>query len=93
MDEVEYVEEVVLRPVPAPRTSDYNPHRARELVRGSLALGLLALLGLVLLLLLQSVLAGWRTWEEVQGLATAVLGPLIGLTGTMLGFYFGQKDR
>lgn len=84
----------VLAPVPQPTTGgDYNPHRDRERVRGRLAFALVGLLALVAAALFFAVIAGWRTWDELQGLATLTFAPLISLTGTMLGFYYGQLER
>ncbi len=83
-----------LRPVPHPtQGADYNPSRDREKVRGGLALGLLVALVLLIASFIGAVIAGWRTWDELEGLATLTFGPLVSLTATMLGFYFGQRER
>ena len=87
------IEEIDLQPIPRPIASDYSPDRDREHIRGWLAIGMLLLLAAVLLLLLISVVCGLRTWSQVEGVSAAVVGPLVGLTGTLLGFYYGQKEK
>ena len=80
------------REVSEPRLRDYDPRPARENVRGRLAFSLLGLLAALTLVLLWVVASGTRTWDEVQGVATLTFGPIASLTGTMLGFYYGQEQ-
>jgi len=63
---------------------------SRERVRGILAIFLLALLSLVILSLLLATIADWLTTTEVSDLLDPLITPLVALTGTALGFYFGR---
>ncbi len=87
-------DEQPLRSVPHPRSGAvYNPSRDREKMRGGLATGLLSALIILIGSLVVVIASGRRTWDELEGVATLTFGPLVSLTATMLGFYFGQKDR
>jgi hypothetical protein len=68
---------------------DYDPSPRREKTRSELALGLLILLGLVALSLIG--LTAWHRLapETTKDLTEGILSPLIAVTGTALGFYFG----
>ena len=63
---------------------------SRERVRGVLAVTLLLLLGVVILSLLLAAIADWLTTTEVKDLLDPLITPLVALTGTALGFYFGR---
>ena len=65
---------------------------SRERVRGVLAIFLLSLLGLVILSLLVAAIADWLTTTEVKDLLEPLITPLVALTGTALGFYFGRAS-
>jgi hypothetical protein len=69
----------------------YDPEPARDTVRGQLALATVALLALIITL--GFVLIGLRlaTPADAKDFVTAVLTPVVALTGTVLGFYFGGK--
>ena len=77
-------------PRPARR---FNPEPTREMARTALAAGSFLLLCAVVLVILLIVASGTRTWDEMQGVASAVLPAVLSVTGTSLGFYFGAKDR
>ena len=71
----------------------YDPAPVREATRSWLAKALVWLLIGTSATLMGTPAAGLLTVEETKTLALAVLAPLIGVTGTALGFYFGgQKD-
>lgn len=69
----------------------YDPGRDRERVRGALALGLLVGLGLVIAAAFVSIWAQWMPEGDVKDLLTVIFGPVVALTGSALGFYFGGK--
>jgi hypothetical protein len=71
----------------------YDPGRDREAWRGRLAGGLIALFAVTMIA--SFVLAGLAgaTTEEINGLLDRFLGPLVALTGSAIGFYFGGKTR
>lgn len=71
----------------------YNPARDREKTRGALALRVFWLMAVVVTALMASVLSGFRTWDEIQGLAASVLPGVLSVVGTVLGFYFGSEKR
>lgn len=68
---------------------DYDPTPRREKTRSQLALGLFLLLALVALSLIG--LTAWHRLgiDETKDLVEGILSPLIAVTGTALGFYFG----
>lgn len=61
----------------------------REKVRSGLAIGLLVLLATVLLTLVGFTVGHEISTDTAKELAAVILTPLIALTGTALGFYFG----
>jgi hypothetical protein len=72
-----------------PESDPYHPGRDREKVRTRLAIGagiVTAAIGLTLLL--------WSLiWHnDVNALLTGIFTPFFGLTGTVIGFYFGGQD-
>jgi hypothetical protein len=68
---------------------DYDPTPRREETRSLLAIALVALLAAVALGIL--LLTGFSELkiEDAKDLIDGILSPLIALTGTALGFYFG----
>lgn len=63
--------------------------RRQELVRASLSLSLLMLLGLVIVLAFLKV--GTKAWPDAKEFLDVVVPALIGLLGTAMGFYFGSR--
>lgn len=61
----------------------------RERVRGGIALGLIAVLALVVLLAVAGVLLGRVSMAELRDLFSS-MGVLTTLVGTAMGFYFGR---
>lgn len=88
---------VARRTVPTRRAyvgRPYDPAPVREATRSWLAKALVWLLIGVAAALIVAPSADLLTVEESKTLALAVLSPLVAVTGTALGFYFGgQKDR
>lgn len=83
--------------LPRPRRLEvgakYDPAPLRERTRSRLAAALVALLATISLLLVVGAAFRWFSVAEAKDLAVAVLTPLIAITGTALGFYFGgNKD-
>jgi hypothetical protein len=68
---------------------EYDPAPLREETRSWLAQGLLVLLGAVALSLVGLLAANLLNEAEAKDLATGVLSPIVAVTGTALGFYFG----
>jgi hypothetical protein len=61
--------------------------------RGMLALGLTLLLFIIALLLVIFTATGLLTSGEAKDLAASVLSPVVAVTGTALGFYFGAHRQ
>jgi hypothetical protein len=69
----------------------YDPTRARERMRGAIAIVLLSILGAVVLfafigLWTQSILI-----EDMRTLLEILFAPLVGLVGAVTGFYYGSR--
>jgi hypothetical protein len=71
----------------------YDPEPRREETRSRLAIALVALLFLVATLLIVFTAAALLSIEEAKDLAATVLSPVVAVTGTALGFYFGGHRR
>jgi hypothetical protein len=72
---------------------EYDPRPLRERTRSRLAQALVGALILVTLGLVVLTAFDAITVDEAKDLAVAVLSPLVAITGTALGFYFGgRKD-
>ncbi len=67
----------------------------REDMRGKIAIHLLCLIGVAIVaafvLLLVSEFRGKETAEAARTLVSAIIAPLIGVFGTVVGFYFGER--
>jgi hypothetical protein len=74
---------------PAFETKPYDPRPLREKTRSKIALKLVWLLVLVAASLIGLTAGGLLTIDEAKDLAGAVLSPIIAVTGTALGFYYG----
>lgn len=75
-----------------PATQPYDPEPDRERMRGRIAGWLIgSLVGLSFLLVFVSVVMV-RPFdrEAVALLISGIFGPIIGIVGTVVGFYFGQ---
>ncbi len=75
-----------------PTDSPYDPSRDRELVRGRIASAMVFLLFVAIGWPIVAALFG-KFDGSVEKVATLVLTAIVGLVGTVLGFYFGGKDR
>lgn len=74
-----------------PETRPYSVARARENVRGTIALGLIGLLSVVVLFSLLLIWVHPDRSKELHNLLVLVFGPLIALVGSATGYYFGSK--
>jgi VIT1/CCC1 family predicted Fe2+/Mn2+ transporter len=61
----------------------------RESTRGILAAGLLGLLGVLVVAAPVLLATNQLSGDEVESLAQLILTPLVGLVGSVIGFYFG----
>jgi hypothetical protein len=75
-----------------PTTEPYSPERTRENFRGRVALLLMILLAALAAGMVIVTVALVRPFDrETIGLLIAgIFGPIVGLVGTVVGFYFGQ---
>jgi len=78
--------------VPEPQAVTFSPDKSRELMRGGLAAASFSLFAVVIVVLVLAVVLGWRTWSELQGMATSVLPVVVSVVGTTTGFYFGTRE-
>jgi hypothetical protein len=78
-------------PLPKLTERKYDPGKDRERVRGALAIGLLITLGMVVVAAFVAIWTGWMSEPDVKDLLTVIFGPIVALTGSALGFYFGGK--
>lgn len=71
----------------------YDPRPRREGVRTSLAT--IFSIHLVILTLgpLVAIVAGFTTWAEIEGLMIMVYSSVVGVVGTVIGFYFGSQAK
>jgi hypothetical protein len=78
-------------PLSSPSTQPFE--EKREDTRRYLAIGLAILLGIVALLLIALTADDDLTLGEAKDLALAIYSPIVVLTGTALGFYFGVHQK
>jgi hypothetical protein len=96
---LEYVE-----PKKVPNSEPFDPSQSRESVRGKIALRLVWLLIAVISMAMLiaglatlSCTTGTKCSDELSGLKAVktildiVVAPLVGLVGSVIGFYFGEK--
>jgi hypothetical protein len=92
----------VTQPAPAggvldllmPQTTEYQIEVAQEKTRGWLAFSLMALLAVLVITLAYAGIQRIDPFDlEALGLLlSGLLSPVIGLLGTVMGFYFGQQS-
>ena len=73
--------------VPPPER--YNAVKARETMRGRLALGVLIVVGTEILLFFALAFLHIQPVQDIKELGLLLFTPTIGVLGTVLGFYFG----
>jgi hypothetical protein len=76
--------------LPSPELRPFDPEPQRERLRGWIALGLLAMLGLVFLCSFVSLWLKIDT-ESLRTVLTILVGPLVALVSAATGFYYGSR--
>lgn len=80
-------------PVRIRRGPPWDPKKARERTRSYLAGALVLALITATLSLIALVATNAVTVDEAKDLAVVAVSPLVAITGTALGFYFGGKKN
>jgi type VI protein secretion system component VasF len=75
-----------------PEEQPFDPAPHREAVRRNTTYGLLLLIALLCIALYVPWVLG-RPTDDTMRFHSAVVGPLMTLAGTILGFYFGAESR
>jgi len=83
----------ILAPTPLPGIKPYDPTEDQERIRGVIALALVGLLAALAVISLAMLQFGGAQVGDVKTLLDVLVGPIVGLVGTVTGFYFGQKSR
>jgi hypothetical protein len=71
-------------------TPGYNPRRVQERVRTGVAAAIVGALIALTLILAIAYVAGRISAKDLPQVTAALVTPLIGIAGTVLGFYFGS---
>ena len=89
-EEVKDFSSEAVREKPEVSTVPYDPEPAREKIRGHVAYALIALLiGVVCTV---AAMAAWaKPAPDLNQLTTALITPVVGLVGSVLGFYYAGK--
>jgi hypothetical protein len=77
-------------PQPPPLPAPYDPSQDQETARRRIAYGLCALIAIVVGFGLIALLFTSVALDRIERLSLFV-GPLFGIAGTVLGFYFSQR--
>jgi ABC-type Fe3+ transport system permease subunit len=75
---------------PLALTPGYNPRRVQERVRTSVATAIVGALIALTLILAIAYVAGRISAKDLPQVTAALVTPLVGIAGTVLGFYFGS---
>lgn len=76
--------------IPDPAYQPFDVDHVRERARGWLALGLVGLLFLLTLVPLFAMVLDWAEWPQLEGFFVASYGSVVGLVGSVIGFYYGS---
>jgi hypothetical protein len=76
-----------------PQTVPFDLTEARERQRGRLATLGFVLFSIVILMLMVPVIAGLRTWDQVQGLAAAILPTVSSIVSAAVVFYYSATKE
>jgi hypothetical protein len=71
-------------------TPPFNPHRVQERVRTGVAAAIVGAVILENLIIIVAYVAGRISAKDLPAVTTALITPLVGVAGTVLGFYFGS---
>ncbi len=66
--------------------------RRREDTRRWLAFALVATFAIVVLVALGAVVLGGTSVDDIKSILEVLIPPLVALTGSALGFYFGSRE-
>ena len=85
-------------PAPAPagtafNATAYDPAQDREKVRGRIAMALIVLLIALVSLLFLAILVSVVKVADLDKIVATILTPIMGIVGTVIGFYFGEKSK
>jgi hypothetical protein len=69
----------------------YNPEEQRDYVRLIVTVGLLAMLFIVIASACWESASWPNHWQQTKEMVQTILSPLIGLIGSVIGFYFGAS--
>ena len=72
---------------------EYDPAEDRERVRGWIALALVGLLAALAIIAFAMLQFHGAPASDIKALLDVLIGPIVGLVGTVTGFYFGQKSN
>lgn len=78
-------------PSPEYAVEAYDPTERRENFRGTIALGLIALMAVTVFVSLLLIWIHPDRSKELHDLLALVFGPLVALVGTATGYYFGSQ--
>ena len=74
------------------QTNPYNPDRARELIRGAVAvIAIAAFTSVVIFYLWFAARSADPKWSQVKEATQSILPAVTSVLGTVLGFYFGSQ--
>jgi hypothetical protein len=74
-----------------PPVTESDVQVVRERFRGWVAVGLIAALVFVILVMTVTGTQQIKSMSDIEQFVGAILTPLVGLVGTVVGFYFGEK--
>ena len=86
-------ETVSTAPGPSVGAAPYDPAQDREHTRGTIAFLLIWLLIGVICILFVAVLSDKVRVFDIDKVTATILTPVVGLVGTVIGFYFGEKSK
>lgn len=69
----------------------FSPERLQEWVRTGVALSIVGAVIVETLILTSAFVAGGIAANELTAVTSAIVTPMIGIAGTVLGFYFGSQ--
>jgi hypothetical protein len=71
-------------------TKPFDPHRMQERVRTGVALAVIGAVILETLIITIAYVAGGIAPGSLTAVTAAIITPMVGIAGTVLGFYFGS---
>jgi hypothetical protein len=77
---------------PGYQTRPFNPEKARESVRGNIAIALIALLAATILASFALLWLHPDRYKDVHDWLDVIFNPLVALVGAATGYYFGSQS-